>query len=105
MMSGSCRCQRVHVMLAVQARQALDPFLDTLKEVTDDDMDGRCSVTVFVDNEPGLIIDDLEGEDALQYHVSCPHIPCATFLDNLFIHHVSFYFGHEHRECRSNWVD
>lgn len=57
-------------MLAVQSRAALDPFLDTLQEVAQNDMDGRCQVSIFVDNEPGLMIDDLEGEDALQYHVN-----------------------------------
>jgi NAD(P)H-flavin reductase len=67
MRSGSCGCQRAHVMLAVQSRRALDPFLDTLKEAAEDDLDGRCTISVFVDNEPGFVVDDLEDSD-LQYH-------------------------------------
>jgi hypothetical protein len=31
MLVGGCGCRRVHVMLAVQRRSNLDPFLDTLQ--------------------------------------------------------------------------
>jgi hypothetical protein len=31
MLLGGCGCRRVHVMLAVQRRSNLDPFLDTLQ--------------------------------------------------------------------------
>jgi len=52
MLTGQKCCRRVHVMLAVQTRAALDPFLHTLQDVAADDFDGRCVLSVFVDNEP-----------------------------------------------------
>ena len=54
MAAGNCGCRRMHVMLAVQKRAALDPFLATLRAMVDDDLDGRCELSVFVDKEAGV---------------------------------------------------
>ena len=54
MSRGECpNLRRCEVLLVVQKRQHLDPFLNTLVSATENDLGGRTAVSVFVDSERG----------------------------------------------------